>query len=591
MSEESNDFPDATNTDNMFDAEKRNYELNTIKTGQKMINASEREDVKINETAGGITLQLNTELYTKIKVAAGEFYGSGKLTKLKCQIIPVCDRKGNSVETKYKLTEGRTHLYTLNLYHTRCSALVNGKHARRFIDIDFPEILNIVELNTSCLSLDENTDPKQLHTSDIRPSDAVLNIECLDENTNIKILHSSVIKTSKAASDVENSPNINSSNLPDNCFADLSEVKEILIVLRDEIYQLKSNLSAHVEITASQLSRLRDEIASVKSHSNVVSQATQSQIEEVQNSVKIVETKVSTSTDILQRRLQSITDNIKSIPKTVSPLIEKDNRNDSADNLVPAQFVFKTPMNNSKLNSQVENVPMKTLIIGDSILKEVHRRGLQSNVEVKTLRGATTKELHEHLLKINVLEYRSVVLYIGGNDTSNRKSLRNFEDDLVEIINFLQKCKCDVFICNICPRVDTDTVPVNDLIEQLCKRKSVNYINCYSSFVFADGTVAKSLYMRDGIHLNKFGTSSLLKSINKHVSIFKRRTEDQRETSGYWSNDRQHPRSTHHRAGNFNTRQSPWGDIRYGRAPCWICGRYNHNSNACHYRSKQLPPN
>lgn len=270
-----NDDLKASNT-----TEERNYVLNPERTQKKLLEAAEREGVKIIETAGGITLKMNSEIYREIKDAAKKFYGSGKLDKIKCEITNVRDKKGNRVEKKYSLTEGGACIYTLNLYHTKYSALANGKHAQRFRDIDFPEILNIAGIDirptkpiTKDECLDENTDPKQLYAEVIRPSEEMSNVEGV-----------------VTLSDVENLPNIKSSELlgsciPDKLFDELSEVKGILLVLKDEICQLRSNLSAHVETTASQLSQIRDEISNIKSHSTVIhpSQATHSKIEEVQN--------------------------------------------------------------------------------------------------------------------------------------------------------------------------------------------------------------------------------------------------------------------------------------------------------------------
>lgn len=45
-----------------------------------------------------------------------------------CKIVPAFDKKGYIIETEYKLTNGyKKVVYTLNLYHTGHTGLVNGK--------------------------------------------------------------------------------------------------------------------------------------------------------------------------------------------------------------------------------------------------------------------------------------------------------------------------------------------------------------------------------------------------------------------------------------------------------------------------------
>jgi hypothetical protein len=58
------------------------------------------------------------------------------------KIIPVCDNKGNLVETKYKVPNGRASMFTLNMYHTASSALINGRDTEHFMSNDLYDILD-----------------------------------------------------------------------------------------------------------------------------------------------------------------------------------------------------------------------------------------------------------------------------------------------------------------------------------------------------------------------------------------------------------------------------------------------------------------
>ncbi|KAH3858942.1 hypothetical protein DPMN_101587 [Dreissena polymorpha] len=100
------------------------YTLNMRKSLQKKLDSTDQEDVIVYETGGGFRLLLNTGMYELFKIAADQFFSNNTLP-YKCCKVPVHDRQGNLVETQYKLSSGRQGIYTLNLYHTRSSCLIN----------------------------------------------------------------------------------------------------------------------------------------------------------------------------------------------------------------------------------------------------------------------------------------------------------------------------------------------------------------------------------------------------------------------------------------------------------------------------------
>ncbi|KAH3850791.1 hypothetical protein DPMN_093264 [Dreissena polymorpha] len=58
----------------------------------------------------------------------------------------------------------------------------------------------------------------------------------------------------------------------------------------------------------------------------------------------------------------------------------------------------------------------KTLIISDSILSGINRRGLNKNTHIKTLPGRTIKDIRLTLDTLDMTKYENVIIYIGGND-------------------------------------------------------------------------------------------------------------------------------------------------------------------------------
>ncbi|KAH3740301.1 hypothetical protein DPMN_047004 [Dreissena polymorpha] len=102
------------------------YTLNMRMSLQKKLNSTDQEDVIVYETGEGFRLLLNPGMYELFKIAADQFFSNNTLP-YKCCNVPVHDRQGNLVETQYKLSSGRQGIYTLNLYHTTSSCLINGK--------------------------------------------------------------------------------------------------------------------------------------------------------------------------------------------------------------------------------------------------------------------------------------------------------------------------------------------------------------------------------------------------------------------------------------------------------------------------------
>ena len=117
--------------------EERCYVLNRPKALSKKLEATERTDVAITETGGRLKIEFSAGMYELFKLSADEFYASVALTS-KCQKTPVYDSQGNNTETKYKLTSGRNNIYTLNMYHTKSSCLINGKQSNLFMERDMP---------------------------------------------------------------------------------------------------------------------------------------------------------------------------------------------------------------------------------------------------------------------------------------------------------------------------------------------------------------------------------------------------------------------------------------------------------------------
>ena len=90
-----------------------------------------------------INFKFNTGTYELLKSAIDDFYSYGEMAQT-CSKTQVHDKLKRIVETKYKV-QCHKNTYTLNMYHTRSSWLVNGKGVEKFMDKHLPVVVSSVE--------------------------------------------------------------------------------------------------------------------------------------------------------------------------------------------------------------------------------------------------------------------------------------------------------------------------------------------------------------------------------------------------------------------------------------------------------------
>ena len=105
-------------------------------------------------------------------------------------------------------------------------------------------------------------------------------------------------------------------------------------------------------------------------------------------------------------------------------------------------------------------------------------------------------------------------------------------------------------VSSIPPRYGINIDPLNYMLDEMCNKFNLQFIDHSGQFYYTNGHVKFHLFLQDGIHLSKKGTSVLLKSINQYVSILRHRTENN------WY--------------------------------CLFCGESGHNSSTCRHGQKVL---
>ena len=301
---------------------------------------------------------------------------------------------------------------------------------------------------------------------------------------------------------------------------DIVEINRQFSYLHDEITSVKKSAVLHGEITESQFDTIKDTTASIKVTIENDAKKVQQRFKAIHDTLKNIHDNVKLS-------------KLKSIPNgkgTTETIQEEKNNQPNPVQIVPGN-ANNTDVLDTRNDAQQDSLRQyKTLLIGSSILKGIRTRGLNPEVEISTNPGADFKRiLEKKLRKINLNSYANVIVYIGGNDISNGRSVLEVSKTIEQIVLACKQHNCKVYLCMICHRKDGDVIPVNDCIKQMSELYGVNYMNIYGAFTFNDGSVATHFYYRDGIYLNNTGTSTLVRSINNVVPIIKKSTNQQQD--------------------------------------------------------------
>lgn len=596
--------------------EERSYDLNRCKAMKKKLSATNECLLTVTDTGGGVKLSFNTGMYELFRFASDDFYSSDTM-RPQCKKITVTDKKGNVVETKYKVRVNKGH-YTLNLYHTTCSSLVNGKCMMKFVQEDVLEIFSLIEnrLSDNNCTIDqfnEHIKSMILNYNQQRSECSEVVHETLEfSNTSTVINYSDTavynVETIAAQeiviTEVSDSIQPPLVELPDTSVSsvdtnDTNMIEDVSIneqrnqvstnyinsetikqtVTTADLYNLVVNIDSavkdirqtvdqHVIETNQQLCQIRDEIVSMKKQCSLQGQSSVKRVEELNIHTDKLHGEVTKLSSTLQKRVQGLYDIMRSMQVTASACNDK-KKSCESNSPEPEVHPTSTPerlTNNSRVSNTPRTSPRrshtqrtKTLIIGDSILKEIDRRGVNPNVEVISLSGATVDRVAQTLSRMDVTQFQHVVLYIGGNNVSSGQHILDVYKELKLLVSTLQKSQCTVYVCTLSPRSDVDVIPWNDAIKQLCEELSTECINCYESFIYGNGDAVRNFYHRDNVHLSRQGTSNLLHTINRYSTIMTRRNG--RVTPGHTNESnprsytlRQPPRyNTNGRGNRHNT--------------------------------------
>lgn len=204
-----------------------------------------------------------------------------------------------------------------------------------------------------------------------------------------------------------------------------------------------------------------------------------------------------------------------STPQPVPVHITKRNQlpNNITERTIPQRSVSTSPNT------------LKTLVVGDSIFKEINPKGLENGVRICTKNGAMINDIWDEIGVYDLKSFQNVILCIGGNDSSSRTETNIFEEKYDELLRYIKAANknCLVYLCKVVPRGDADVTGINSSIERVANHWRMHQVKIVAStnelFFGSDGLPCGRYYSRDGIHMSLSGTKRLIDAINRHVVI------------------------------------------------------------------------
>ena len=264
---------------------------------------------------------------------------------------------------------------------------------------------------------------------------------------------------------------------------------------------------------------------------------------------------------------------------------------------------------NNKPGTSQEQSPTQTLIIGDSILSGINPKGLKNNVSCQSYSGATLCTLMDKVQIYNLKNFKAIVIYIAGNDTSQRHRAEamlgeNVETEYIEeiydklILQIKEKNPAiNIYLCSICPRGDTEVDNVNDVIKELSEIHNCVFVDINRTFYNKYNQLKSHFYKpRDNIHLSPSGIRGLLGCINQHIDVvesfklcaFAKPSTQPRglQIPPSQGHKEAQPRERDSTFSSKNRRQNDNQDYNNVER-CFKCGLTNHKTFECHHK-KQL---
>ena len=124
----------------------KNFSLNLEKALENKMLATKRDiQFEYHCTCGGIVGSMDAITFELVKNVIPRYYEIINIDNRRAEVTNNIDKNGLNLSKVFKLHENYQHQYTLTLYNTKCTFLVNGKGTNIFIEKDLPNIHKIIK--------------------------------------------------------------------------------------------------------------------------------------------------------------------------------------------------------------------------------------------------------------------------------------------------------------------------------------------------------------------------------------------------------------------------------------------------------------
>ena len=175
--------------------------------------------------------------------------------------------------------------------------------------------------------------------------------------------------------------------------------------------------------------------------------------------------------------------------------------------------------------------PQKTLLLGDTNLKDVISSDLGLNSFIRTIKGATTNLLRSWVSEKCNCSPENCVIYCSLQDLIDGVGTNDILDNVGALITELKGKQehMKIYVCQVAPPLNevqygAEVSNYNVKLGEWCDANGVSVINTNLSFQLANGRVDDMCYELDGeypgVFLNRYGVIRLLSAIDDNCDHF-----------------------------------------------------------------------
>lgn len=304
----------------------------------------------------------------------------------------------------------------------------------------------------------------------------------------------------------------------------VSSLMELVISLQSQVNTLSVKLE-NKNVTSNPNNSANLDVNSQSNDQSVIIESVTEKATSQEGSTNVDEPNIVPGHNSYSRAVKSNTvQKTNKVDKTTKQKNTAQQRSHKQANALLTTDTSNAPSNNRQRNqpSPFSNHSTKTLMIGDSLLSGVNKKGLRNNVHCQPFPGATIDTIINKIDLFDLSKFGSIVIYVGGNDSPKIRDTESFETQYRELITLIREknSDCKIYLCGSCPRGDTDVTIINKVINKLAEEYSLRYIDTYTPFYDKNEDLRTKFYgKRDWIHLSNSGTKRLLGTINNVTSI------------------------------------------------------------------------